>query len=96
MMSEKEIQEIKNKIDEMMNENKIQEIKNKIDETSVRVDEIDKKIMAFELFDSLYEQISELKNYVCFDEDQKNPIITISKKEVLEILVDYFLGEKDE
>lgn len=81
----------------MMSEKEFQEIKNKIDETFIRVDEIDKKIMAFELFDSLYEQISELKNYVCFDEDSKVPLVTISKKEVVKILMDYFLGEeKDE
>ena len=82
----------------MMSEREIQEIKNKIDETSVRVDEIDKKIMAFELFDNLYEQFSELENYVCYEKGQKNPIITDSKKEVLKILMDYFLGgeEKDE
>lgn len=87
MMSEKEFQEIKNKIDD--------EIKNKIDESSVRVDEIDKKIMAFELFDSLYEQISELENHICFEKDSKVPLVTISKKEVVKILMDYFLGEKE-
>lgn len=79
----------------MMSEKEFQEIKNKIDETPVRVDEIDKKIMAFEFFNDLYEQINELYNYVCLEKDSKVPMVVISKKEVVKILLNYFLGEEE-
>lgn len=66
---------------------------NKIEAAGMNVVE---KELAFEIYNELHEQISELENHVCFEKDSKTPLITVSKKEVLQILMNYFFGEEND
>lgn len=74
-------------------EEEIIEMEKQIKEAEKTINNINKQLLSYNIFIDLESELQKLEMYVSRDKKTHDPILTISKKEVLNILMDYFLKE---
>ena len=74
-------------------EEEIIEMEKQLKKAEKTINNINKQLLSYNIFTDLESELEKLEMYVSRNKKTHDPIITISKKEVLNILMEYFLKE---